>query len=206
MNADPLVMEHMQGLMSRERSDDFIDRIEAHWAQHGWGLWAVEVPGVAPFVGYVGLWPADYVADGMVEVGWRLTTRRHPPRRCASTISRGARTRTRSSAGWWPRATSATTIGSPMSGWRVDLTPAAMRQLRRLRGDDLVAIRGAILALGGADPYPSGARKLVAVDLWQIRLRIHGAPWRIVYQVREAQQLVVVTRVARRDEATYHGI
>jgi mRNA interferase RelE/StbE len=92
-----------------------------------------------------------------------------------------------------------------MSGWRVDLTPAAMRQLRRLRGDDLVAIRGAILALG-ADPYPSGARKLVAVDLWRIRLRIHGAPWRIVYQVREAQQLVVVTRVVRRDEATYRGI
>ena len=30
------------------------------------------MPGVAPFVGYVGLWPADYLADGMVEVGWRL--------------------------------------------------------------------------------------------------------------------------------------
>jgi RimJ/RimL family protein N-acetyltransferase len=74
MNVDPLVMEHLQGPMSRERSDGFIDRIEAHWEQHGWGLWAVEVPGVAPFVGYVGLWPADYVADGMVEVGWRLAS------------------------------------------------------------------------------------------------------------------------------------
>ncbi|HSK94074.1 MAG TPA: GNAT family N-acetyltransferase [Candidatus Angelobacter sp.] len=72
MNADPAVMEHMQGVMSRERSDDFVDRIEAHWEEHGWGLWAVEVPGVAPFIGYVGLWPADYVAPGMVEVGWRL--------------------------------------------------------------------------------------------------------------------------------------
>ena len=72
MNADPLVMEHMQGLMTRERSDDFLDRIEARWEAHGWGLWAVEVPDVAPFVGYVGLWPADYVSDGMVEVGWRL--------------------------------------------------------------------------------------------------------------------------------------
>jgi RimJ/RimL family protein N-acetyltransferase len=74
MNADPLVMEHMQGLMSRQRSDDFLDRIESHWDEHGWGLWAVEVPGVAPFVGYVGLWPADYVAPGMVEVGWRLAS------------------------------------------------------------------------------------------------------------------------------------
>ena len=71
MNADPVVMEHMQGLMTRERSDDFIDRIEAHWEQYGWGLWAVEAP-VARFVGYVGLWPAEYLAPGMVEVGWRL--------------------------------------------------------------------------------------------------------------------------------------
>jgi len=72
MNADPAVMEHMQGPLTRERSDAFVDRIEAHWGEHGWGLWAVEVPGTAPFVGYVGLWPADYVQPGMVEVGWRL--------------------------------------------------------------------------------------------------------------------------------------
>jgi RimJ/RimL family protein N-acetyltransferase len=72
LNADPVVMEHFPGTMSREASDSFVDRIQRHWDEHGWGLWAVEVPGVAPFVGYVGLWPADYVAEGMVEVGWRL--------------------------------------------------------------------------------------------------------------------------------------
>ncbi|HEX7172615.1 MAG TPA: GNAT family N-acetyltransferase [Candidatus Limnocylindria bacterium] len=72
MNADPAVTEHLQGALSRERSDAFVDRIEAHWDEHGWGLWAVEVPGEAPFIGYVGLWPAEYVAPGMVEVGWRL--------------------------------------------------------------------------------------------------------------------------------------
>jgi RimJ/RimL family protein N-acetyltransferase len=76
MNADPDVMEHMPGSMPRERSDAFIDRIEAHWAADGWGLWAVEVPDVAPFVGYVGLWPADYLAPGRVEVGWRLARER----------------------------------------------------------------------------------------------------------------------------------
>ncbi len=72
MNADPAVMEHMQGLMTAEQSNDFVDRIQRHWEEHGWAQWAVEVPGVAPFVGYVGLWPADFVAPGMVEVGWRL--------------------------------------------------------------------------------------------------------------------------------------
>jgi RimJ/RimL family protein N-acetyltransferase len=73
LNADPVVREHFQGTMSREDSDAFIDHIEDQWREHGWGNWAVEVPGVAPFIGYVGLWPADYVANRpMVEVGWRL--------------------------------------------------------------------------------------------------------------------------------------
>jgi RimJ/RimL family protein N-acetyltransferase len=76
LNADPAVMEHFQGTMSRDASDAFVDRIEAHWIQAGWGLWAVELPHVAPFIGYVGLWPADYVTGNpMVEVGWRLA---HP--------------------------------------------------------------------------------------------------------------------------------
>jgi RimJ/RimL family protein N-acetyltransferase len=69
-------MEHFQGTMSREASDAFVDRIEAHWKHAGWGLWAVELPHVARFIGYVGLWPADYVTGNpMVEVGWRLA---HP--------------------------------------------------------------------------------------------------------------------------------
>jgi RimJ/RimL family protein N-acetyltransferase len=74
MNADPIVMQHMPGLMTDQASDAFANRIERHWEDHGWGLWAVEVPGVSAFVGYVGLWPADTVAEGMVEVGWRLAS------------------------------------------------------------------------------------------------------------------------------------
>jgi len=73
MNQDPAVMEHFQGLTTAEDSNAFIDRVEAHWADHGWGLWAVEVPGVAPFVGFVGLWPATHVLGReSVEVGWRM--------------------------------------------------------------------------------------------------------------------------------------
>lgn len=73
MNRDPAVREHFQGTMTAEESDAFVERIETHWEEHGWGLWAVEVPGVAPFIGFVGLWPADDVTGApMVEVGWRL--------------------------------------------------------------------------------------------------------------------------------------
>ena len=73
LNADPAVMEHMTATLTRDQSDAFVDRIEACWDERGLGLWAIEVPGVAPFTGYVGLWPADEVTGaGMIEVGWRL--------------------------------------------------------------------------------------------------------------------------------------
>lgn len=73
MNQDPAVMEHMQGLQTPEISNAFIDKVETHWDEHGWGLWAVEVPGVAPFVGFTGLWPATHVLGWESrEVGWRL--------------------------------------------------------------------------------------------------------------------------------------
>ena len=73
LNADPVVMEHMPEVLTPEQSDAFVDRIEACWDARGLGLWAVEAHGIAPFVGYVGLWPADDLAGaGAIEVGWRL--------------------------------------------------------------------------------------------------------------------------------------
>ncbi|MCP5990197.1 GNAT family N-acetyltransferase, partial [Klebsiella pneumoniae] len=42
LNADPGVMEHFPACLSRAESDDLVDRIEAHWQQWGFGLWAVE--------------------------------------------------------------------------------------------------------------------------------------------------------------------
>ena len=74
INADPRVMEFFPKLLSREESDATVDRIEAHFAQHGFGLWAVEVPGVTPFAGFVGLAHPRFEATftPCVEIGWRL--------------------------------------------------------------------------------------------------------------------------------------
>ncbi|MEO7296352.1 MAG: type II toxin-antitoxin system RelE/ParE family toxin [Candidatus Limnocylindria bacterium] len=91
-----------------------------------------------------------------------------------------------------------------MATCRVELTPAATRQLKRVRADDLVALRGVILAL--ASDQRRGARRLSGTDLWRIRVRIDGLPWRVVSQVRKRERLVVVTRVVRRDEATYREL
>ena len=86
-----------------------------------------------------------------------------------------------------------------------ELSAAQPKKRVRIMGEDLLVLRGAILALAG-DPFPATVRKLAGTDLWRIRLRIHGVPWRIVYQVRDRERLVIITRVARRDEATYRGI
>lgn len=77
MNADPRVMEHLPGPHSRAESDALADRIGAHFAERGFGLWAVEVPGLEAFVGFVGLAVANFEAafTPCVEVGWRLAAR-----------------------------------------------------------------------------------------------------------------------------------
>jgi len=74
LNADPAVVEYLPGPLDHTASDALAARIEVNWKQRGYGLWAVEVPGVAPFVGFVGLSLAGFPAPftPAVEVGWRL--------------------------------------------------------------------------------------------------------------------------------------
>jgi len=74
MNADPRVMEHFPALLSREESDASVDRALAHFAQYGFGVWAVELPGEAEFIGYIGLWHPTIETHftPCVEIGWRL--------------------------------------------------------------------------------------------------------------------------------------
>ena len=76
MNDDPAVMEFYPSRLDREATRLMIGRIEAHFERHGFGLWAAEVPGVADFVGYVGLSVPAYETafTPCVEVGWRLAS------------------------------------------------------------------------------------------------------------------------------------
>ena len=77
LNADPHVMEHFPSVLTRAESDAMVDRIEARFEETGFGLWAVEVPGVAPFIGFIGLAPVpdELPFAPAMEVGWRLAHR-----------------------------------------------------------------------------------------------------------------------------------
>jgi len=77
LNADPIVMEHFPSVLDRALSDSLAARIQAHFDRHGFGLWAVELPEVADFIGFVGLAVPSFTAHftPCVEVGWRLARR-----------------------------------------------------------------------------------------------------------------------------------
>jgi ribosomal-protein-alanine N-acetyltransferase len=74
MNSDPRVMEFFADTLTRVESDAMVDRIEKHFGEHGFGLWAIEVPGVESFIGFAGLTWARFSAPftPCVEAGWRL--------------------------------------------------------------------------------------------------------------------------------------
>jgi RimJ/RimL family protein N-acetyltransferase len=74
MNADPEVTRYFRGTLDRAASDQLIDRIEARFDEQGFGLWALELPGTAEFIGFTGLnpMPGGVPGEGGMEVGWRL--------------------------------------------------------------------------------------------------------------------------------------
>ena len=74
LNADPRVMEFYPDVLTREESDAVAVRIQQGFSEHGFGLWALEIPGIAAFAGFVGLSAPRFEAafTPCVEVGWRL--------------------------------------------------------------------------------------------------------------------------------------
>ena len=84
---------------------------------------------------------------------------------------------------------------------RVELAPAAQRQLRRLPPGVAASLRGPILALA-LDPRPQGTQKLQGADYWRLRV----GDLRIVFAIDDAARLVVILKVARRSESTYRRI
>ena len=75
MSANPVVMEYLLALSERGLSaETWVTRKRAHWAEHGFGQWVVELSGEASFIGAVGLETVSYEAHftPAVEVAWRL--------------------------------------------------------------------------------------------------------------------------------------
>jgi mRNA interferase RelE/StbE len=85
--------------------------------------------------------------------------------------------------------------------YRVDLAPAAQRQLARLPPGATAELRAPILALA-LDPRPAGVRKLTGTEFWRLRI----GDLRVIFSIDDEARLVVVLRVARRSESTYRRV
>jgi ribosomal-protein-alanine N-acetyltransferase len=77
LNADPIVMRFLRGVLTRDESDAYVRRAQRHLAEHGFCRWAVEAPGVAPFIGAIGLSNVRFEASftPAIDVAWRLDRR-----------------------------------------------------------------------------------------------------------------------------------
>lgn len=74
MNADLRVMEFFPSILSKKESDDLAKRIADKITEQSWGLWAVSIPHIADFIGFIGLAKPTFEAHftPAVEIGWRL--------------------------------------------------------------------------------------------------------------------------------------
>jgi ribosomal-protein-alanine N-acetyltransferase len=75
INADPVAMRFMPTTFGIEVSRILITQFETHFQSHGFGVWAIEAPGVAPFIGFLGLQHVGFDTHftPAVEIGWRLS-------------------------------------------------------------------------------------------------------------------------------------
>lgn len=71
LNADPDVMRHFPSVLTSEESDALAESIQTRTRNQGFGLLALEIPGVTGFAGFVGLNVPSFDSS-LVEIGWRL--------------------------------------------------------------------------------------------------------------------------------------
>ena len=88
--------------------------------------------------------------------------------------------------------------------YRLEVSPTADRDLEKLNGriirQDFERLRDAVRGLA-EEPRPHGVRKIKGEER---TYRIRVGSYRVVYEVYDNDNLVLILQVARRSEATYH--
>ena len=75
ISGDSKVMEFYPSQLTEEESNNMANRVQSLIQDKGWGFWAVEVPNIEKFIGFVGLHtPKNTLPfSPCVEIGWRLS-------------------------------------------------------------------------------------------------------------------------------------
>jgi mRNA interferase RelE/StbE len=89
--------------------------------------------------------------------------------------------------------------------YRLEVSPAADRDFEKLKQRiqryDFERLRAAIRDLTH-EPRPCGVRKIKGAER---AYRIRAGNYRVVYEIYDKQNLVVILQVARRTETTYRS-
>ena len=87
--------------------------------------------------------------------------------------------------------------------YRLEVSPAADRDLEKLKGrirkQDFERLQTAVRSLAD-EPRPQGVRKIKGTER---AYRIRVGSYRVVYEVYNDDNLVLILQVARRSETTY---
>ena len=87
--------------------------------------------------------------------------------------------------------------------YRLEVSPAADRDLEKLKGrirkQDFERLRTAVRSLAD-EPRPQGTRKIKGAER---AYRIRVGSYRVVYEVYNDDNLVLILQVVRRSETTY---
>ena len=77
INQDPKVMEYFPSMPGLEETQQLIQKIDHHYIEHGFTLYAVERKATHEFIGFIGLLYAEFEAHftPAVEIGWRLSSK-----------------------------------------------------------------------------------------------------------------------------------
>ena len=88
--------------------------------------------------------------------------------------------------------------------FRLEVSPAADRDLEKLKGrirkQDFERLRATVRSLAD-EPRPQGVRKIKGAER---AYRIRVGSYRVVYEVYNDDNLVLILQVTRRSETTYH--
>ena len=73
IKSDPRVMEYVPKLLSKEESDDFVEKTIELIEKNGFGLWVIEYKEAGELIGFTGLHRPtfDTHLTPCLEVGWR---------------------------------------------------------------------------------------------------------------------------------------
>jgi mRNA interferase RelE/StbE len=109
-------------------------------------------------------------------------------------------------AGWNPasslRVLEESVAGTRGRRYRIEISPAARREIRRLARADFERVDSAIADLG-VNQRPPGVVKLRGMrDVWRIR----EGQMRVIFRIVASSSLVVILRVVMRSERTYRGL